>query len=57
MYYSQIILILDQLKNKLQLDVDDLDKFTVEELRQQVDQAVGQVNLNKWNWTDWTRNK
>jgi len=49
--------IIDQLKNKLQLDVDDLDKFTVEELRQQVDQAVGQVNLNKWNWTDWTRNK
>jgi len=35
--------IIDQLKNKLQLDVDDLDKFTVEELRQQVDQAVGQL--------------
>lgn len=31
------------MKNKLQLNVDDLDKYTVEELKQQVDQAIGQV--------------
>lgn len=31
------------MKNKLQLNVDDLDKYTVEELRQQVDQAISQV--------------
>nr|CAG4648577.1 EOG090X03YR [Polyphemus pediculus] len=36
-------IIIDQMKNKLQLNVDDLDKFTVEELRQQVDQAIGQL--------------
>lgn len=35
--------LLDQMKNKLQFNVDDLDKYTVEELRQQVDQAIGQV--------------
>lgn len=35
------------MKNKLQLNVDELDKFTVEELRQQVDQAIGQVNLKQ----------
>lgn len=34
---------LDQMKNKLQLNVDDFDKYTVEELKQQVDQAIGQV--------------
>ncbi len=33
----------DQMKNKLQFNVDDLDKYTVEELRQQVDQAIGEV--------------
>lgn len=32
------------MKNKLQLNVDDLDKYTVEELKQQVDQAIGQVS-------------
>lgn len=31
------------MKNKLQFNVDDLDKYTIEELRQQVDQAIGQV--------------
>lgn len=31
------------MKSKLQFNVDDLDKYTVEELRQQVDQAIGQV--------------
>ncbi len=35
---------LDQMKSKLQFNVDDLDKYTVEELRQQVDQAIGQVH-------------
>jgi hypothetical protein len=34
------------MKNKLQFNVDDLDKYTVEELRQQVDQAIGQVCKN-----------
>ena len=31
------------MKSKLQFNVDDLDKYTVEELKQQVDQAIGQV--------------
>lgn len=31
------------MKSKLQFNVDDLDKYTVEELRQQVDQAIGEV--------------
>jgi hypothetical protein len=35
------------MKNKLQFNVDDLDKYTVEELRQQVDEAIGQVCENK----------
>ena len=35
------------MKNKLQLNVDDLDKYTVEELKQQVDQAIGQVCFKK----------
>lgn len=37
---------LDQMKNKLQFNVDDLDKYTIEELKQQVDQAIGQVKGN-----------
>jgi hypothetical protein len=37
----------DQMKNKLQFNVDDLDKYTVEELRQQVDEAIGQVCKSK----------
>nr|CAG4650872.1 EOG090X03YR [Simocephalus serrulatus] len=36
-------IIIDQMKNKLQFNVDDLDKYTIEELRQQVDQAIGQL--------------
>nr|CAG4636907.1 EOG090X03YR [Ceriodaphnia reticulata] len=36
-------IIIDQMKNKLQFNVDDLDKYTVEELRQQVDQAIGEL--------------
>ena len=40
---SQFIGFIDQMKNKLQFNVDDLDKYTIEELRQQVDQAIGQV--------------
>nr|CAG4637708.1 EOG090X03YR [Chydorus sphaericus] len=36
-------IIIDQMKSKLQFNVDDLDKYTVEELRQQVDQAIGQL--------------
>ncbi|KAI9560818.1 hypothetical protein GHT06_011770 [Daphnia sinensis] len=36
-------IIIDQMKNKLQFNVDDLDKYTVEELKQQVDQAIGQL--------------
>ncbi len=35
------------MKNKLQFNVDDLDKYTVEELRQQVDEAIGQVCENE----------
>nr|CAG4646160.1 EOG090X03YR [Macrothrix elegans] len=36
-------IIIDQMKNKLQLNVDDLDKYSVEELKQQVDHAIGQL--------------
>nr|CAG4649227.1 EOG090X03YR [Scapholeberis mucronata] len=36
-------IIIDQMKSKLQFNVDDLDKYSIEELRQQVDQAIGQL--------------
>lgn len=31
------------MKSKLQFNVEDLDKYSIEELKQQVDQAIGQV--------------
>lgn len=45
-HFFNPLLFSDQMKNKLQFNVDDLDKYTVEELRQQVDQAIGQVCKN-----------
>jgi len=33
----------DQLKGKLNLNVDDMDKLTVDDLRSQVDYAISQV--------------
>nr|CAG4651723.1 EOG090X03YR [Triops cancriformis] len=36
-------IIIDQLKNKLNLDVDELGSLTLEDLRKQVDQAIGQL--------------
>nr|CAG4638365.1 EOG090X03YR [Cyclestheria hislopi] len=35
--------VIDQMKNKLQLNLDDLDKLTVEELQHQVDLAISQL--------------
>lgn len=36
-------IILDQLKGKLNLNIDQIDKLTVDDLRAQVDSAIGQV--------------
>jgi ABC-type proline/glycine betaine transport system ATPase subunit len=36
---------IDQLKGKINLNVDDMDKLTVDDLRSQVDYAISQVNL------------
>lgn len=33
----------DQMKNKLPLNIDELGKFSLDELRQQVDMAIGEV--------------
>jgi RUN domain-containing protein 1 len=33
----------DQMKNKLPLNIDELDKLSLDELRQQVDAAIGQL--------------
>jgi len=38
---------IDQLKGKINLNVDDMDKLTVDDLRSQVDYAISQVNLQK----------
>lgn len=35
--------LLDQLKGKINLNVDDMDKLTVDDLRSQVDYAISQV--------------
>lgn len=39
--------IIDQLKGKINLNVDDMDKLTVDDLRSQVDYAISQVNLQE----------
>jgi hypothetical protein len=36
---------LDQLKGRINLNVDDMDKLTVDDLRSQVDYAISQVIL------------
>jgi hypothetical protein len=36
---------IDQLKGKINLNVDDMDKLTVDDLRSQVDYAFSQVSL------------
>lgn len=38
---------IDQLKGKINLNVDDMDKLTVDDLRSQVDYAISQVNLQE----------
>nr|CAG4643118.1 EOG090X03YR [Ilyocryptus agilis] len=35
--------VIDQMKSKLEFNIDDLDKYTVEELKQQVDKAISQL--------------
>jgi ABC-type proline/glycine betaine transport system ATPase subunit len=42
---SVIFSLLDQLKGKINLNVDDMDKLTVDDLRSQVDYAISQVIL------------
>lgn len=37
--------VLDELKYKLNLNVDDIDRLTLEDIRCQVDHAISQVNL------------
>ena len=36
--------IIDQLRHKLELDLNDFDKLSPEDLRHAVDKAIGQVN-------------
>ena len=38
---------IDQLKGRINLNVDDMDKLTVDDLRSQVDYAISQVNLQE----------
>jgi hypothetical protein len=42
-----IFFFLDQLKGKINLNVDDMDKLTVDDLRTQVDYAISQVILQE----------
>lgn len=39
--------IIDQLKGKINLNVDDMDKLTVDDLRSQVDYAISQVKEHR----------
>jgi hypothetical protein len=48
-----IFFLLDQLKEKLNLNVDDMDKLTVDDLRSQVDHAVSQVSLQERCINEW----
>lgn len=39
------IFFLDELKSKIDLKVDDIDHLTLEDIRLEVDKAIGQVRI------------